>query len=97
MIDFQTFISLKTLVMLLIIDGKGRRPVERQGSESPRFLSNFCLNHNIYKQNNINTLRIFPSDLTGSLDALFHISSPRYLLRNIPGFIINFSFSGGLL
>ncbi len=37
----KTFISLSSLNKLLVKYGKGRRSVERQGSESPHLINNF--------------------------------------------------------
>jgi hypothetical protein len=37
----QKLINTKRLVESLIIDGKGRRSVERQGSKSPHLINNF--------------------------------------------------------
>ena len=39
--NFETFISPESLIKLLVNYGKGRRSVERQGSESPHLINNF--------------------------------------------------------
>ena len=55
------------------------------------------VNNNLYKSKkteNISNLQIvsmFSSDFKDSLDELFHALSPRYLLRNMPGFIFSCS------
>jgi len=40
-VSTQTLKNPRLLVKLLIIDGKGRRSVERQSSKSPHFTNNF--------------------------------------------------------
>ncbi|MCX6742496.1 MAG: Bro-N domain-containing protein [Candidatus Pacearchaeota archaeon] len=47
--------------------------------------------HKVYKDFSANYNIIRPSDPTGSLDDSFHALSPRYLLRDMPGFIFTFS------
>lgn len=40
----------------------------------------------------INNIRMFPSNPMGLLDELFHDLSPRYLFRDMPGFIFTSSW-----
>lgn len=52
----------------------------------------FC--QKTYKDFITNNNRMFPSDLTGSLDVLFEVLSPRYLRKSKRGFLF---VSGGVL
>ena len=53
------------------------------------------INRKTYIEIGTINLRMFPSDPIGSLDDSFHALSPRYLRKDMPGFI--FTNSRGLL
>ena len=48
-------------------------------------------NDKAYKHNFTIKTRMFPSDPKGSLDDSFHILSPRYLRKDMPGFLFTSS------
>ena len=49
-------------------------------------------NNKFYKPQDDNHVRIFPSDPAGSLDGSFYALSPRYLRKDMPGFIFTNSW-----